>query len=231
MPSAFQVTPVKNGRAHSVATQTAGANAIAVQPNLRVSFAITAAKIAGKTARIAANSIATAYAMTVSISPKLVIECAIQFSAKKVNSIPASQPSHKARRTVTPSAITFNKGASATQARKLNSNGGNERINKSAETTAVIDCHNRPSDASENRESDRFNLINAGRSGRCSYENRVVHSPGFRSRRASRVARLLSGNPDRSERPRSRRARRADSLSRRSVFGPPHRSSFRAPAP
>src|SRR5215475_6031261 len=218
MPSAFQVTPVTNGRNHSVATHTAGANAIANQPNLPVSFAITAAKIAGKMARIAANIIATVYAMTVNIWPKWVIECAIQFSAKNVNSIPTSHPSHNARRTVTPSAITFNKRASATQARKLNSNGGKERINKSAETTAAIDCHNRPSGASEIRESDRFNLINSGRSGQCCYEKSGVRSPRSRRRRVSQGARLLSGNPDLSEQPRPRRVCRADSQSRRSAL-------------
>src|SRR5262249_56836228 len=156
----FKVRRVTIGRNHSVATQTAGASAIADQPNLRVSFAIAAAKIAGKMARIAANSIATAYAMTVSIWPKCVIECAIQFSAKNVNSIPVSHPSHKARRTVTPSAITFNKGASATQARKLNSNGGKERINKIAETTAGIDLHSKTSSANGNRGTHELHPIN-----------------------------------------------------------------------
>src|SRR5688572_16258615 len=99
--------------------------------------------------------------MNVSISPKCVIECAIQFSAKNVNSNPVSQPSHNARRVETPPAITFNKGASATQARKLSSYGGNERISNMAETVAAVDCHSKPSGASENRESDKFNLIRA----------------------------------------------------------------------
>src|SRR5262245_27977079 len=97
--------------------------------------------------------------MIVSISPKCLIECAIQFSAKNVNSNPASHPSHNARRMVTPPAITFNNGASATQARKLSSNGGNERMSRRAETTAAIDCHNRPSGASENLESDKLDFI------------------------------------------------------------------------
>src|SRR5215475_9987798 len=97
--------------------------------------------------------------MPVSIWPKCVIECAIQFSAKNVNSNPASHPSHNARRVVTPPAITLNNGASATQARKLNSNGGKERMSRRAETTAAIDCRSNPSGASENRESDKFDLI------------------------------------------------------------------------
>src|SRR5215475_3517893 len=99
--------------------------------------------------------------MAVSIWPKCVIECAIQFSAKNVNSNPTSHPSHNARRVVTPPAITFSRGASATQARKLSSNGGNERISNSAETAAAIDCHSNPSSASENRESDKLDLIRA----------------------------------------------------------------------
>src|SRR5215475_9388650 len=99
--------------------------------------------------------------MTVSIWPKCVIECAIQFSAKNVNSNPRSHPSHNARRVVTPPPITFNKGASATQARKLSSNGGNERMSRRAEATAANDCHSNPSGASENRESDKLDLIRA----------------------------------------------------------------------
>src|SRR5262245_20233468 len=99
--------------------------------------------------------------MTVSIWPKCVIECAIQFSAKNVNSNPTSHPSHNARRVVTPPAITFNKGASATQTRKLSSNGGNERRSRRAETAATSDCHSNPSGASEIRESDELDLIRA----------------------------------------------------------------------
>src|SRR5262245_55412195 len=113
-----------------------------------------AAKIPGKIASITAKNRATAYAKSVSISPKWIIELAIQFSARKVNTTPASHPSQNPRRTEIPPAITFSSGASATHARKFKSKVGKERSNRNPAARATAECRNRLSGLSADADDN-----------------------------------------------------------------------------
>src|SRR5262245_3203912 len=74
------------------------------------------------------------------MSPKKTIECAIQFSAKNMNTTPANQPSQKARLTVAPRAIASSSGARAIQARKVKLKLGNDRMSNKAVASANKDC-------------------------------------------------------------------------------------------